>query len=72
MVFKFEAGLHGAVGDRAMTVRSEGHDGGGDQVEVVTIPQVGLDDPPAADEPAVHRHRHREAPAKSLGSRTRL
>ena len=45
---------------------------GDDQVEVVTIPQVGFDDPPAADEPAVHRRRHVGAPANSLGSRTRL
>ena len=67
-----EAGLQGTVGDLAMAVRADGHGGGGDQVEVVTIPQVGLDDPPAADEAAIHRRRHGEAPANSLGSRTRL
>jgi hypothetical protein len=66
------AGLHGPEGDLAMAVRSDGHGGGRDQVEVVTIPQVGLDDPPAADDPAVHRRRHGEAPASSRRSRTRL
>ena len=71
-VFELEAGLHGAVGDLAMAVGADGHGGGDDQVEVVTIPQVGLDEPAAADEPAVHRRRHGRAPANSLGSRTRL
>jgi hypothetical protein len=46
--------------------------GGLDKVEMIAIPQVRLDDPPAADEPAVHRGGHGGAPASSFGSRTRL
>jgi hypothetical protein len=63
--------VHSAEGDFAVAVGPDGHHGL-DQVEVGAIPQVGLDDPPAADEPAAHRRRHGEAPANSLGSRTRL
>jgi hypothetical protein len=54
-------------------VGPDGHHGGFDQVEVGTIPQIGLDDPPPANQSAVHRDGHSEAPlvASSFGSRCR-
>jgi hypothetical protein len=41
------------------------------EVEIVTIPDIGLDEPPATDEFAVRREVH-ACSAKSLGSRARL
>ena len=41
------------------------------EVEMLAIPDVGLNDPPAADEHAVHRRSHAGA-AMSFGSRVRL
>jgi hypothetical protein len=41
------------------------------QIEVSAVPDVGLDDPPAADQSAVRRCAHAGA-ARSLGSRARL
>jgi len=51
-------------------VLNDQHDGF-DQVEVVAIPQIGRDDPPPADQPAVRRHRHGAAAADGFGSRTK-
>ncbi len=42
------------------------------EVEAAAIPELGRDDPPAADRPASHRHAHGEASASSFGKRTRL
>jgi hypothetical protein len=42
-----------------------------DHVEVAAIPQIGLDNPPAADQLACRRPGHGTA-AKSLGVRTKL
>src|SRR3546814_6632288 len=55
-----------------MAVVLDDQHGGLDEVEVVTIPQIGLDDPPAADQLAIHRCRHGAGSASSLGNRTRL
>ena len=44
---------------------------GPQRVEVIAIPEVGLDDPPAADQAAVGRRLHAGAP-RSFGSRARL
>ena len=71
-VFEVEARLHGAERDLAMAVGLDDHHGGLDQVQVVAVPGVGLDDPPAADQLAAHRCAHGGASASSLGSRTRL
>jgi hypothetical protein len=73
-VLELEAALHGPEGDLASAVAPDGHHGGFDQVEVGTIPQIGLDDPPPANQLAVHRDAHGEASlvASSFGSRTRL
>ena len=70
-VFEVEAGLHGAEDDLAVAIRSNGHHGRLDQIEVVTIPEIGLDDPPAANQLAVHWRRHGPV-SSSLGNRTRL
>ncbi len=45
---KVEPGLQGAEGDLAVTVGPDHHDRGRDEVEVVALPDVGFDDPPAA------------------------
>src|SRR3546814_6989296 len=62
-IFEIEAGLHGPEGDLAMTIGPNGHRGGLDQVEVVALPEVSLDDPPPANELAVARPGHGDAPA---------
>lgn len=70
-VGEVEAGLHRPEGDLALVVGADDDDGRRDQVEIVAIPQIGLDDPPTADQLAVRRHTHLDA-AMSLGNRTRL
>src|SRR5688572_15698551 len=57
-VFKIEPGLHGAKSDLAMAIRSNGHHRGLNQIEVVAIPQVGLNDPPLAYELTACRGGH--------------
>lgn len=64
---KIEPGLQGAEGDLAVTVGPDLHDRGRDQVEVVALPYVGVDDPPAAYQAALDRRGHRDAPARSFG-----
>ena len=70
-VFDVEAGLQRAEGDFAASVRSNEDRRRTAEVEILAIPDVGLDDPPAADELAVHRRSHAGA-AMSFGSRVRL
>src|SRR3546814_6171570 len=62
-VLEVEACLHGAEGDLAVAVGLDDQHGGLDQVQVVAVPDVGLDDPPAADQLAVHRRVHGGASA---------
>jgi hypothetical protein len=69
-IFDFQAGLQGAEGDFATMV--------GDrdrrcptEIEMIAIPDVGLDDPPAADQSAVRWGLQAQA-SRSLGSRARL
>ena len=70
-VFDVEAGLQRAEGDFAVAVIGDRDRRRSAEVEIVAIPDVGLDDPPAADELAVRRRVHAEA-SKSFGSRARL
>jgi hypothetical protein len=70
-VAEIEAGLHDAKGNFAMIAGPDGDHGGRCQIEIVPIPQVRLDDPPAADQVAALGCRH-DDDAKSFGSRTRL
>ena len=60
-----------AKGDLTVVVRSDGDRGGIDKVEMIAIPKIGLDDPPAADQLAVRRRTHVGA-ASNFGNRTRL
>ena len=64
--------LHGPEGESAVSMVFEGHVGGLDEVEVIAIPQIGLDDPPGADQGAWMIPCHGGAPASNPGSRTRL
>lgn len=54
-----------------MTVGPDGDCGGLDQVEIIPTPQIGLDDPPAANQAAVSGRAH-DSTAISFGSRTSL
>ena len=61
----------GAEGNFTASVRSNEDRRRTAEVEILAIPDVGLDDPPAADEFAVHRRSHAGA-AMSFGSRVKL
>ena len=67
-----EAGLHGAESDLAMPIGADGDRGGFDQIEIVAIPQVGLNDTPSAKERMFGHGVHCGASARSFGKRTRL
>jgi hypothetical protein len=69
-VFDFEAGLQGAEGDFA-ALRGDRQRRRAAQIEMSSILEIGLDDPPAADQSAVGRGFQAEA-SKSFGSRARL
>ena len=69
-VFDIETSLHGSKGDFA-ALRGDGQRRRTAEVEVIAIPEVGLDDPPAADQAAVGRGLHAGA-SRSFGSRARL
>ena len=71
-VLEVEACLHGTEGDLAESVGLDAQHGEFDQVQVVAVPDVGLDDPLAADQLAVHGCAHGGVSASSLGSRTGL
>ena len=45
-VLAVSAALHAAEGERAVSMTFIGHVGRFDEVEVLAIPQIGLDDPP--------------------------
>ena len=70
-VIDVEAGLHGPEGD--LTVSTGLNDQGrrSAEIQVILVPQVGLDDAPSAHDRVV-RGLHAAAPARSLGRRTRL
>lgn len=68
---ELEARLERTEGDLAAAVGCDDQRGGLDQVEMVALPDVGLDDPPPADQPTAHWGGHGDAP-KSFGNRTRL
>jgi hypothetical protein len=53
-MFDFEAGLQGAEGDFA-ALRGDRQPGRAAEIEVSAVPEVRLDDPPAADQSAVRR-----------------
>ena len=69
-VFDFEGALQGAEGDLA-ALRSDYQRRRAAQIEMSSIPEIGLDDPPAADQSAVGRGFQAEA-SRSFGSRARL
>ncbi len=69
---ELQPGLQGAEGDLAMAVGADDHHRGLDEVEMVALPDVGLDDPPAADHAAPDRCGHRNGSASSFGIRMRL
>ena len=71
-VGEVEARLQGAEGDLAVPVRADVEPRRTAEVEMAALPKIGRDDPPAADDPAPHRHAHGEASGRSFGSRTRL
>jgi hypothetical protein len=68
-VFNFEAGLPSTEGNFS-ALRGDRQRRRTAQIEVSAIPNVGLDDPPAADQAAVGRRLHAEA-SMSFGSRAR-
>ena len=70
-VFDVEAGLESAEGDFAATVVGDRDGRWPTEVEMIAIPNVGLDDPPTADECAV-RWRAHAGVVSSLGNRARL
>ena len=63
--------MHGAEGDFPAAVGSNGNHGWPAEIEIIAIPEIGLDDPPTADELAVGGRAHVGA-AMSFGSRVRL
>ena len=69
-VFDFKAGFQGAEGDFAAFGSDRQHRRT-TEIEVSAVPDVGLDDPPAADQAAVRRGLHAEA-SSSFGKRARL
>ena len=70
-VFDVEADLESAEGDFAVTVVGDRDRRRPTEVEMIAIPNVGLDDPPPSDELAVRRRAHAGV-ASSLGNRARL
>src|SRR5262245_50791415 len=70
-VADIEAGLQSAEGNLAVVVCPDGDRGGPVEVEIIAIPQIGLDDAPASDQLAA-RGRSHVGTAMSFGSRTRL
>lgn len=71
-VFEVEAGLHGAEPDLAAAIGADGDRGGPDQVEMIAISQIGLDNPPAADDLAVGWSGQGGEASSSRGIRIRL
>jgi hypothetical protein len=69
-VFDFEISLQGAEGDFA-ALRGDRQRRRAAEIEVSPVPEVGFDDPPAADQSAVRRGLHAQA-SKSFGNRARL
>jgi len=69
-VFDFEAGLQGAEGDFA-ALRGDRQRRRAAQIEVSPVPEVGLYDPPAADQSAIRRGLHAKA-SRSFGNLARL
>jgi hypothetical protein len=63
--------LHGAEGDFTTSIVADDDCRSAAQVEIVAIPNIGLNDPPAANEFATCGRPHVGA-AISFGSRTRL
>jgi hypothetical protein len=63
--------LHGAEGNFSVAIGTYGDAGRLDEVELIAIPQIGLDNPPFADKRVI-ADGHQPAPANSFGSRTRL
>ncbi|BBD41156.1 hypothetical protein Amn_pb01470 (plasmid) [Aminobacter sp. Y103A] len=70
-VADIEAGLQSTKCDLAVVVVADGDRGGTAEVEIIAIPQIGLDNAPAADHLAARRRGH-VGTASSFGSRTRL
>jgi hypothetical protein len=70
-VSEFEGGVDGAESKFAAAVLAKADVGRLDQIEVVAIPQIGLDDPPPADQFTARSGAH-VAAAISFGARTRL
>ena len=66
-----EAGLHGPEGDLAVPTRLHDQGRRSAEIQVIPVPQVGLDDAPSAHD-RVLRGLHVAAPARSFGRRTRL
>jgi hypothetical protein len=69
-VFDLEDGLESAEGDFAVPC-GDRQGGRTAEIEIFAVPEIGLDDPPAADQAAVGRGLHAEA-SRSFGSRARL
>ena len=67
---RFETSLQGAKGDFA-ALRGDRQPRQAAEIEVSSVPEVSLDDPPAANQSAVRRGLHAQA-AKSFGNRARL
>src|SRR5215207_7039410 len=70
-VVDVEARLHGPEGDLAVAISLHDQACRSAEVEIIAVPQVRLDDAPPTDDRVVRRL-HGVAPARSLGSRTRL
>ena len=68
-VFDFETGLQSAEGDFA-ALRGDRQLRRAAEIKVSAVPEVSLDDPPAADQSAVRRGVH--AASSSFGNRARL
>ena len=68
---EFQGGVDGAEGELASSVPGKGYLGRLDQIEIVAIPEIGLDDPPPADQFTARGGAHIVA-AISFGARTRL
>ena len=68
---EFHGGVDDAEGELAAAVLGKGHVGRLDQIEVVAIPQIGLNDAPPAEQLTARGGIH-VAAAISFGARTRL
>ena len=71
-VGEVQARLQRPEGDLAVAVGPNVEHGRPGEVEMAALPEIGRDDAPAADQLAIHRRAHGEAPARSFGKRTRL